>query len=750
MIEPHVTVMPHKMFLGWFSTDKKSGRAVDDPVQHPCVPALGALGYEYDDDAHFMPYALVDSGGQPLPKCPRLTKKSHKRGRWEPVLKAQGLRAVVTMAVIDVDAHGVEDVDQWFTDQLPKLRALGPLLQGLIWYRTRGGYRLLWALKDPLEPSAFEALHTRLRHALSAKGITGVDDKCRDWTRCYRLPRVVRDGVFQQYPMYLSGLGPLNEAALPAAVPTDPQNPFTGVAASLAKDIKRFVLPDAIPSGERNDTMYRYACKLHYHGVPPEDLLEQLVKVNEARCMPPMDEEEIQTIAEGATDHDDPRVFQLGSQTEMAHQILEDMELTGGQIVFSRGVLWQYQEDLGIWKVLERHRAGQRVMTYDGAKVYVGMDDKTDEPKTMTMKIGIREVHGVYKLACTLRSQPTWFDRPAQGICFANGFVQVKDGKVQLKPFNSDHRVTTALPYDYVPGATPQRLLKAMNSWFRDDTDRAEKIQFLREFSGMSLVGEATRYAKGVMLLGEGSNGKSTFINALKSLFPKDRVSSVPPQQMDHEYYRDMLQGALLNCVSELPETDIMKAHAFKAILAGDQCTARAIRQEPYRFYPRAGHIVAANRLPRTKDLSHGFFRRWVGISFNRDFKNEEGSEAPDVNIGDKLAGEQMEFICWALEGAAQAQTRGRYTVPGSSRDMLIEWHKSSEPILAFIEDVIEEDLKAEAVPRVVYQRYRQWALQNGCSPLNSMNFFKSLSKTPIKRGRKKNGRFFRVRFREG
>lgn len=60
-----------------------------------------------------------------------------------------------------------------------------------------------------------------------------------------------------------------------------------------------FVLPDVIHEGERNDTLFRYACSLRAHDLVAHAILEKLRKAN-ARCRPPLDDDELWRLAQSA------------------------------------------------------------------------------------------------------------------------------------------------------------------------------------------------------------------------------------------------------------------------------------------------------------------------------------------------------------------------------------------------------------------------------------------------------------------
>lgn len=58
---------------------------------------------------------------------------------------------------------------------------------------------------------------------------------------------------------------------------------------------KRFVLPDVIKNGSRNDTLYKYGCSLQSKGHSDEDILDKLEEANQ-RCETPLSDKEINII----------------------------------------------------------------------------------------------------------------------------------------------------------------------------------------------------------------------------------------------------------------------------------------------------------------------------------------------------------------------------------------------------------------------------------------------------------------------
>jgi hypothetical protein len=126
--------------------------------------------------------------------------------------------------VDDPEAHRTKAPasSEWRATIAPVLR-----LAGLASYETRGGYRVLAELADPVELTSVEdaRLWTATYRGWCAQleqsfGLR-LDPACADWTRLYRLPNVVRDGAEQRAPV-VGSIPKVDAYAIPAAAVTAP------------------------------------------------------------------------------------------------------------------------------------------------------------------------------------------------------------------------------------------------------------------------------------------------------------------------------------------------------------------------------------------------------------------------------------------------------------------------------------------------------------------------------------------------
>lgn len=271
-----VCVWPHPLVDGWDGV-------TDEYISWPVVDLNDALNGEFPGDFHYTLGVLKGYSEQP-----RLSKEGLPR-YIEPVL--------FSAVVIDIDTPGKktaseDDVAAFVSGVIERLKD-SPLYPTMGWYRSRGGVHLVWELPDTSLPRWLE-IHAQVREHLGALGIQY--DDLKDWGRCYRAPHATRDGVLLRLPKDLSRLGALPVEAL------GPAESLAERAAKIAaaKSVGGFEVDAVIPDGHRNTTLMRIAGSLRRIGMGKEEIAEALDAVNQRRCSPPLDTEEIEKLADSA------------------------------------------------------------------------------------------------------------------------------------------------------------------------------------------------------------------------------------------------------------------------------------------------------------------------------------------------------------------------------------------------------------------------------------------------------------------
>ncbi len=409
--------------------------------------------------------------------------------------------------------------------------------------------------------------------------------------------------------------------------------------------------------------------------------------------------------------------FDRGDHAEMARRALTDLKGDVEEDCIYADRLFRYAPERFIWEGVSDEEQDRQILSYSGL------------PKGLTGRMALKwpDVTGTRKALGQLASRPGFFAEAPRGIMFRNGFLRVDGQELKLEPPSAGQRQRETLSFDYEANAPAERWALFLREIFAPDEDVEQKIALLQEFAGAALIGIAPRMQRALLLLGDGQNGKSVFLKCLTALFPPRFVAAVHPQVWGNEYYRAMLAGTRLNVVSELPESDILESGAFKAMVDGSEMNARFIRQAAFTFVPEAAHLFSANQLPGTTDYSHGFWRRFLVVRFNRIFTDAEAN----TTLAAELIENELPGICaWVLRGAARLLQRDRYSIPASSQEALEEWKAGADAVAAFLDDCTEPAPLSEMLgiqARELYALFRTWLAENGHRIMSAQKFGRRL-----------------------
>ncbi len=117
---------------------------------------------------------------------------------------SEGIVVRVTALVFDVDdpvAHDQKTAArlEWREAERAKQARLAEIAPGFVSYDSKRGYRLIWRLEgveftSPDDAELWKDFYTGAVAWLEEHAGIKADPQCKDWTRLYRLPNVVRDG----------------------------------------------------------------------------------------------------------------------------------------------------------------------------------------------------------------------------------------------------------------------------------------------------------------------------------------------------------------------------------------------------------------------------------------------------------------------------------------------------------------------------------------------------------------------------
>jgi len=311
------------------------------------------------------------------------------------------------------------------------------------------------------------------------------------------------------------------------------------------------------------------------------------------------------------------------------------------------------------------------------------------------------------------------FDRNSV-LTFQNGTLDIETGK--FRDFSQNDYCSIIMDYDYDPSAT----CPVWEHFIEDVTDeeprRAENLQFI---AGYTLFSDC-RHQKVFILVGNGGNGKSVYLEIIQKLFGDKNVTHVEPTGLAKEFERIRLKDSLLNIGSDI-NSDFSKGEIREWLLKvadGTSVQACFKGMNHVDFIPRCKLVYACNALP-TAEIINGLNRRMQFIDFPCQYVETPDPKKPkqkqrDIDIVKKLNDELPGIFNWAYEGYKLLKTVGYFTDTPEQQTLMQQFEQTSNPVMVFCED---NDFHGSISRDDIYLRYTTWCDDTGHKTLSREKF---------------------------
>jgi len=355
--------------------------------------------------------------------------------------------------------------------------------------------------------------------------------------------------------------------------------------------------------------------------------------------------------------------------------------------------------------------------------VYMAIGDdyvETESYKRLGSKSRANRVIEVIKyIKAMSRTERSSLNTYIDLINLENGMLNYKTGK--WLEHSKDYLSTIRIPVKYDPNVSNSVITDWLDSTLAD----AECIQLACELFGYCLIPDTTM-AKAFMLVGSGANGKSTFLTVLENFIGKDNVSKVPLQELsDHRFKRADLFGKLVNLFADLDNRSLESTTYFKTIVTGDSIDAERKNQNPFSFKPFARLVFSANEIPRSRDRSFAYYRRWCIIPFDRQFIGADDKKglANELSRPENLSA----LLNCALPELRRIFNRGSFSEPGKVKDALGEYEKQNDPVKAFVDECCELDPTSRIERGLLYDAFCRYCNEANFKTVTRNNFYQRL-----------------------
>jgi len=321
-----------------------------------------------------------------------------------------------------------------------------------------------------------------------------------------------------------------------------------------------------------------------------------------------------------------------------------------------------------------------------------------------------------------------WQDSIKRKMNFLNGYLDIDS--MEFRPHDIDLAFRNILPYEYDPTARAP-LFEHMLGQVTAGNNDLQKI--LMEFVGYALSNDDCWAQKVLVLVGDGANGKSTFLNIVKDLVGWGNYTSISmPDLAKSEYSRHMLDGKLFNISDETPTKALLDSSIFKSLATGGEVQARPIYGSPYTVRNKAKLFFNCNDMPESSDSSYGFFRRLIIVPFTQVFTKDQGGYDPHIEA--KLRGELAGIFNLAMTGYHRLVRQGAFTESEVVKRTVDEYQTESDSVLYWAKEYLvvhtNGGFDAHSAPiGDMYKAYADIMKAEQRYPITKSKFEKRLSK---------------------
>lgn len=462
----------------------------------------------------------------------------------------------------------------------------------------------------------------------------------------------------------------------------------------------------------RNESFYIYILKLLRYGLDKEQTKHTIRLINNYVVPNPISDRELNIILRDESFPTDNDIFIYSNDPKKTPKL--DYELFANHLIEKHHVIKLdnklYVYDDGVYVMLDTDKLNELVM----AKL---------RNTTKNMRAELKEY--IFNFA-PVKQQSSY-----NYILFKNCIYDVVR-KITL-PITPDYIFLNRIDHNYNPQAEP---VEVVDQVFHNLSCGDEEVSsLLKEIIGYTFY-RRNKMRKFFVLVGDGFNGKSTYLDMIENLLSESNVARVDLQELvTDKFAPQMLTDKLVDLGDDIDKEFVANTGRFKKLVTGETIIAQKKGQDQYAMTYYGKFIFSCNEIPRINDKTYGMKSRMVIVPLKADFSKQE-----KIPFIDELLQEQdaMEYILkLAMDALLKVLENGSFTIPQSVIDATDEYHRDNDSVAVFLEEYGEVDQK---VIQEVYLAYATTCQESGMKAESKINFCRSFWKSGYEKRQVKDG----------
>lgn len=498
-----------------------------------------------------------------------------------------------------------------------------------------------------------------------------------------------------------------------------------------------------VPVGERNGKLCSLAGTLKNRGLSPNAIFAALkaTYVNDMETNPPITDDEISALVKQSDKwtlrppvEDKLHLTDLGNAERLIKLHGENFRWCEKLDIF---LVWngKYWAE-GTYLVEELAKDVPKMIYAEAAKTSDD-DERKDVIKWGRASESRQKLSAMVELTKSdprIHTFPEHYDAGLHLLNCRNGTVDLRTG--ELKPHRREDFITRMIDIDYEPHAKAEKWESFIKQIIPDDATR----EFVQQAVGYSADGTQDEQLF-IFCYGEGNNGKSTFINAIKDVFGPYAAECEPDLFMQRKYGRDskspdeevgnLYKKRFVSC-TELEGNETMSVSILKRATGGEELTRNMKYQRSFKYQPEFTAWMSGNDKPKIHDRTDSIWRRYREVPFNQTIPKENRIKG----LGELLVTQcGKAILAWIVSGAVKRVQAGGLAVSGEVAEASEAYRKEQDEEWQFLNSewaFVDPDNKAIADCKLLHEAYKGWWQENNegrRKPLGKIKFNLRLKK---------------------
>ncbi len=295
-----------------------------------------------------------------------------------------------------------------------------------------------------------------------------------------------------------------------------------------------------------------------------------------------------------------------------------------------------------------------------------------------------------------------------------NGTIDLRTG--EIKAHQKSDLITQMSPVKFNADAT----CPTWEAFLLKVFDSPEMVSYIQRLCGCWLTGIVKDETLPI-LWGVGSNGKTTFVNAIMEILGPDYAMKAATDFLMVKKFQghptekaDLFRKRFVIC-SETDESGRLDEAMVKDLTGREKIRARRMREDNWEFDPTHKIGLMTNHLPQIRGTDHGIWRRIRKIEFGKQFWNPDiGETGPpelmrDNTLGDRLIEEYTGILTWMVCGAIEWHQFGEMA-PKSVSNWTSEYRASQDVLKTFIDECCVLGINESITVGDLYTAFSKWA----------------------------------------